>query len=108
MFLSEKTYKAFYHRIPFIIIGNPGSLNFLYQQGFKTFSPYIDESYDLESDYQIRKQKIFNEIIRLSNLSISDHLEINHNLKNIINHNYDHYYKNYDKRFKINFFNLFE
>ena len=107
LFLSEKTYKAFYHKIPFIIIGNPGSLNFLHQQGFKTFSPYIDESYDQEEDYEKRKQKIYKEIIRLCNLSIKDHLDINNNLKDILNYNFNHYYFNYNKRFKKEFFKLF-
>jgi hypothetical protein len=108
MFISEKTYKAFFHKIPFIIIGNPGSLKFLHQQGFKTFSPYIDESYDLELNYHERKQKIYNEIIRLCNLSIKDHIEINNSLQEIVQYNWNHYYLNYNNRFKKHFFDLFK
>ena len=47
--ISEKTYKPILAGIPFIIWGNkPGILSHLRSLGFRTFEPYIDESYDLD------------------------------------------------------------
>jgi hypothetical protein len=51
MFFSEKIYKPMMHLQPFILFGQTGSLRALKAQGFKTFSDYIDESYDeIEDD----------------------------------------------------------
>lgn len=56
--ISEKSYKpcAFYH--PMLIIGRPGVLNFLKQQGFATFDNIFDESYDHETDFVRRVEMI--------------------------------------------------
>lgn len=99
LFLSEKTYKAFYHRIPFMIIGNPGSLKLLRDEGFKTFDKYIDESYDNEDDYQKRIQKIHSEILRLISISKDEHIKIIKDMESTLEHNWIHYYDNYDQRF---------
>ena len=56
-----------YH--PFIVFGAPGTLSNLKELGFKTFSPYIDESYDNEISPFRRMQKITKEIKRLCSLS---------------------------------------
>jgi len=51
VFISEKTYKpiSFYH--PFMILGPPGILNALKDQGFETFENLFDESYDIETNW---------------------------------------------------------
>lgn len=44
--VSEKTFKpiAFHH--PFVVAGQPASLEFLHQRGFETFENLFDQSYD--------------------------------------------------------------
>lgn len=67
--LTEKVFKPMANFQPFLFISFPGSLEELRKLGFKTFHPYIDESYDLETDYIKRMQLIFREIERLCNMS---------------------------------------
>lgn len=47
-FLTEKTYKAIAGWHPFMLIGAPGLLRLVRQQGFKSFDNCFDESYDVE------------------------------------------------------------
>ena len=55
-FITEKTIKPIRAGIPFVIVGCRHYLKKLKQLGFKTFSPYIDESYDNEPDTNRRIQ----------------------------------------------------
>jgi hypothetical protein len=71
-YFSEKTWKPIGHLQPFIFMGPAYGLGELKKLGFKTFSPFIDESYDLELDPVIRFNMIINEIERLSNLPTED------------------------------------
>jgi hypothetical protein len=43
---------------PFILFGNPHSLKKLKEYGFKTFDRWWDESYDDETDLDVRLAKI--------------------------------------------------
>ena len=56
-----------YH--PFIVYGSPFTLKSLRELGFKTFSPFIDESYDETISPFRRMQKITKEIKRLCSMS---------------------------------------
>ena len=86
-FISEKTFKpiACYH--PFIIFGNKGSLARLRELGYKTFSPYIDESYD-ELDTWDRMDAVVKEITRLNNMATDDRLPWLAGIRDILTHNY--------------------
>lgn len=68
-FLSEKTFKPIAKCHPFIIASVPNMLQKLRDLGYRTFSPYIDESYDLETDDTLRLLKIVKEVERISNMS---------------------------------------
>lgn len=68
-FLTEKTFKAIKMCHPFILVSIPKSLEVLKHSGYKTFSPWIDESYDDEMDDNKRLLKIRDEIHRLCNLN---------------------------------------
>lgn len=92
LFITEKTFKSFISKTPFIILGNAGILEYLRSLGFKTFSPYIDESYDLLSDPYLRIDRALDEVKRLSSMSIQDceaHLAP---LKDICEYNFNHYF----------------
>lgn len=68
-FLTEKTFKAIAMKHPFILATIPKSLEVLHKLGYKTFAPYIDESYDQEMDDNKRMLMIANEVEKLCNLS---------------------------------------
>ena len=63
--ITEKILKPIVGLQPFIVIGNPGSLELLRHLGFKTFSPLIDESYDSISNVARRMDATFDQIDRL-------------------------------------------
>lgn len=51
-FLSEKVFNAIGHHQMFIMLSPPHTLAFLKDNGYQTFSDYIDESYDsIENNY---------------------------------------------------------
>lgn len=58
-YITEKTMKPLAYGIPFVIVGCHKFLARLRKMGFKTFHPYIDESYDNESDLASRVDKAF-------------------------------------------------
>lgn len=64
--LTEKTLRPIACGQPFILANGPGSLEYLKTYGFKTFSPWINESYDLEYDATTRLLEISNEMRRLA------------------------------------------
>lgn len=64
-FMAEKISKPMMATRPFIVFGIKGYVKHLNQLGYKTFHPYIDESYDdIEDDIQ-RWQKAFEQVIKL-------------------------------------------
>jgi len=67
-FPTEKIYKALLSERPIIVFSTPYFLKELKQLGYKTFSPYIDESYDDIKNESDRLQAIVNEIERINNL----------------------------------------
>ena len=67
--LTEKTLRPIACGHPFIIANGPGCLKLLRSYGFKTFHPYIDESYDDMSDDNERLWAIIKEMKRLASLS---------------------------------------
>ena len=51
-FISEKVFNAMVHQQMFIMMSPPHTLKQLRDSGYKTFHPYIDESYDnIENNY---------------------------------------------------------
>lgn len=86
-YVSEKTFKPIAHLHPFIIMGRPGILQYLKKFGFKTFHPFIDESYDLEEDNDKRFQMIYDEIVKLNELSTNELDIMMEDVKDILYHN---------------------
>jgi hypothetical protein len=69
---TEKTIKAIYTGVPFIILASPGVLELLKSHGFRTFHPHINETYDSIVSYQARSTAIADEVGRLLALSTRD------------------------------------
>lgn len=87
LFLSEKIYKPFAFKHPFIAFAWPGALKVLRERGYKTFHPYIDESYDDEPDYEKRFAMLIKEIKRLEQFTTEQWIEWQTNIKPIVDHN---------------------
>ena len=90
MFINEKTFKPIACLQPFIINGMPGSLAHLHELGFKTFSDWWDESYDTETDFNKRSDKIIAIVEELSLLEHKDFLDMIQNMYQVLEHNRSH------------------
>ncbi len=86
MFFSEKTFRHLAFNRPFILVGQRNSLNKLKEYGFKTFSPFIDESYDSLNE-EDRMEYIKQIIIDLNNKSNYELYELCKNCEEIFTHN---------------------
>ena len=89
IFFSEKVFKCFSHKHPFVMVSVPGFLAVLREQGYKTFSPYIDETYDTIADDSERMYAIVREIERLCDLPPEQLSEFLNAMKEICEHNYN-------------------
>jgi hypothetical protein len=63
--VTDKTTKCLISGKPFLLLAGCGSLEYLKQLGFQTFSPVINEEYDQEPNINARLEMICNEISRL-------------------------------------------
>lgn len=88
-FFTEKTFNAIMMKHPFVLVGKPYSLQFLRDYGYKTFAPYIDETYDTIENDQDRLIAIVDEVERLVNMSDDEFIEWQRNIAEIVEHNYN-------------------
>lgn len=103
LYFSEKTWKPILNFQPFIQVNYTNSLQALKEMGFKTFHPFIDESYDLIEDHTERIVAISNEIKRLDSLSIDEIDAWYNSIKDILIHNRNHALKyRQENEFQIN------
>ncbi len=86
-YLSEKIWKPIGHSQAFILAGPAKSLQYLQSLGYKTFHPYIDESYDIETDDFKRLEMIFEQIEKFTKKSKEEKDEFLINVKDIVKHN---------------------
>jgi hypothetical protein len=70
--VTEKILKPLLSKRMFIVVGAPNLLEWLHHKGFKTFTPFIDESYDSIVDPVERITAITTEIDRLCGMNIND------------------------------------
>lgn len=70
-FISEKTIRPIVLGRPFIIVGAPGTLKWLQELGFRTFSDYWDESYDNIVDPNKRFHRICKTIETINELGLA-------------------------------------
>jgi len=68
---SEKIWKAVMNLQPFVVVGQPGYLRELRRRGFRTWSWFVDESYDDIVDCDERVDVVCREINRLLSLSLT-------------------------------------
>jgi hypothetical protein len=93
LFISEKTYKPIYLCQPFIVFGNPFTLNKLHQLGYKTFDKWWDESYDSELDLKQRFDKIVKVIEQISELNVEELMKFKNEMREVLIHNYLNFFR---------------
>ena len=93
LFISEKIVKPLINYQPFIVFGPSGYLTELKKYGFKTFSDFWDEGYDLIEDSFQRLDLLLNLVKSLNNKSIEEINDIYRSTKEICIYNRDLFYK---------------
>ncbi len=95
LYITEKTVRPILRLQPFIHIGAPYVLRELKNMGFKTFSPYINESYDDIEDPVKRFSLILDQVDHICNMSLEDLHKMSLELFPILEHNFYHLCNNY-------------
>ena len=67
--LTEKTLRPIACGHPFLLLNGAGALEKIREYGFKTFQPYINESYDKEEDPVKRMDMLLSEMNRINSSS---------------------------------------
>jgi len=106
LFLTEKSFKPAGIGMPFINLGNPGTLAKMRELGFYTFSPWIDESYDLDLPLQQRIDIVIENLKRLSQHTDKELIKIRNQMNYRIQHNHRLYNIFYNKNFTNENFQL--
>lgn len=86
----KNTLRAIANFHPFIVAGNPGTLSLLREMGFKTFTGFIDESYDEIENPEERGMMVISEVKRLCSLSENEIHEWYLSLLPILTYNAEH------------------
>ena len=100
--MTEKVYKPLTNFHPVIYLGNTGSLKKLKEVGFKTFHPYIDESYDEEPNGVKRLHMVMEQVNKLCSMELTELNELYWSMSDILISNYDVYHKMVHDRDKSN------
>jgi len=69
---TEKTFRPIALCRPFLLLGSENSLKHLKSLGFKTFHPYIDETYDSVKEISERTEMVVYELAKLNSLRNSN------------------------------------
>ena len=88
--LTEKVFKPIVNFQPFLLIAPKGTLNLLKNLGFKTFEPFIDESYDNEENNNKRLLMIYDEIKKLCTLTKEEIHDWYWKMEDTLVHNHNH------------------
>ena len=90
--LTEKILRPIACGHPFILAAGPGSLEYIRSYGFKTFAPWIDESYDQETDSLKRLEKIIQSMEHIQQLQGSELENFSKGIKQIADFNKTHFF----------------
>lgn len=102
IFITEKTWRSISIGHPFMILGSKGILKELKKMGYKTFSRWIDESYD-DSDTIVEKvNTICKNIQKFKNMSLSELCKIREEMKEICTFNQNHFANELRRKYYIN------
>ena len=88
LFLSEKIWKPILLKHPFLVIGNPYTLQALRDMGYKTFGDFWDESYDEILKFDERIEAVNKILLDLSKHSTKELIKIRKQMQDILAHNH--------------------
>ena len=92
-YISEKFWKTVLNFHPTLLVTNPHTLRYLRDRGYKTFSPFIDESYDNEEDFDLRTNMLLSEVNRLCEMSKTEMLDWYSKQSDTLIYNFKKYYE---------------
>lgn len=90
-FISEKTVRPIRLGRPFVLVGAAGTIKWLHELGFRTFSDYWDEDYDLVTDPNDRFVLLCNLVKHINTFSIRDCQKMLKSMQNVLTHNQQNY-----------------
>jgi len=93
-FLSEKIYRCFLFKKPFILLSRQNDLSYIKGIGYKTFEPIINEDYDKIYDHKTRLIEVCKEIKRITSKPIEEFTNDVDKLTEICEYNYKLYISN--------------
>lgn len=88
--MSEKTFRTIKQKHPFVMLSTVNFLKGLRELGYKTFHPYINESYDEIEDDEERLIAVMNEVERLCNMNNDEIVPWLKAVHEITEFNYNH------------------
>lgn len=92
-FISDAIFMSICYGVPFLVVGNCGTLKKLREFGFQTYSNIFDETYDLIEDDVQRWEAVLSEVAKLSKLPRHEYIELYHEAKHITEFNYNMMYQ---------------
>ena len=90
--LTEKTLRPIACGHPFLLAAGPGALEYVKSYGFKTFAPWIDESYDQEPNALKRLEKIIQAMSQIQKLKGTDLKDFRNEIKQVSEFNKKHFF----------------
>lgn len=90
--LTEKVFKPIVAGRPFVLVAAPGNLAYLRKYGFQTFEPWIDESYDQETNHNRRLNMITKEIAKFAKMSSLELNQTYQEMQQVLEFNKQHFY----------------
>jgi hypothetical protein len=88
--VTEKVFKPIVGLQPFLVVGNPGSLDLLRRMGFRTFGGLFDESYDRISNVVQRFDTLEAEMLRCLALDVATLRDAVEFVQDAVVHNFVH------------------
>lgn len=90
--LTEKTFKPICLQMPFVLVSNAGSLEYLRSYGFRTFGNIWDEGYDSELDDFVRLEKIANLLKSFDTMTPRERRQILKACQSTVEYNFNYFY----------------
>ena len=104
--VTEKTLRPIACGKPFIVCGTHGTLEFLQSYGFKTFAPFIDESYDKITDPIKRLEAVADLMSWIANLDNSKKQKLDIELQKICTFNRELFFSNKFAQYVVDEFDV--
>jgi hypothetical protein len=87
--LTEKSFKPFKEKHPFILVAGAGAIQFLHELGFKTFSEFWSEDYDEGGGPEDRIMRIVEVIKIIASWTPEQIIDFRRRVKPILEHNFN-------------------